>query len=595
MKVLRGLRFFFAFGWKSDKRYILYNVVAQICTCTLPLILAVLPKYILDELTQGKDLQRIAMYVLLLLGSTLLSTSVAHICRLKAFTLRIKVCYDFNLFMHKRLADADLVCMEDPGFLELKERANKFLYGDWNGFSSLLDSALDIVGQIITIGGIVCIVFTLNPWLVVLLVILVLVNAKVDAWAAENDVKLGAEQVTWERRWSYFGELFEDVQYGKEIRINDLSGWLLQHEVSFGKKVLEFYRRRNRFGMQSGLIGAGLTFVQQGIAYVYVVMGYLHGSISIGDFSMYISVMTTFSSAMRRLMKSVVDIKAFNVYFDAMDEYLHISNRMQASGSVLLKESPQIIEFRHVSYRYPGQEKYALRDISITIQAGEKLAIVGENGAGKTTFIKLLCRLYEPTEGEILLNGRNIMDYDQASYNAVLSAVFQDHRIFSLSLRDNVTLGREVSDEEIYAVLHKVGLSDFLRAHDNRLDTPLMRDFYEDGVIPSGGESQKITLARAILRNAPIVVLDEPAAALDPRSEHELYLRFNELTQSKMAVYISHRLSSTKFCDCIAVFQNGRIVEVGPHTVLYAQNGPYRELFDFQAQYYLSEEDTTKK
>ena len=331
-----------------------------------------------------------------------------------------------------------------------------------------------------------------------------------------------------------------------------------------------------------------MTFVQQGLAYLYTVISYLRGQITIGDFSMYLSVMTTFSSAMRRLMKSIVDIKAFNVYFDAMDEYLHIPNRMQACGSAVCKDVPRIIEFRNVSYRYPGQDRDALQNINITIKAGEKLAVVGENGAGKTTFIKLLCRLYQPTEGEILLNGRNIMEYDQASYNANLSAVFQDHQIFSLSLRDNVTLGRDVCDDEVYTVLRKVGLGGFLQAQHNNLDVPLMRDFHEDGVIPSGGESQKIALARAILRNAPIVLLDEPAAALDPRAEHELYLRFNELTQSKMAVYISHRLSSTKFCDVIAVFQNGRIVEYGPHPILYEQNGPYRELFDFQAQYYVS-------
>jgi ATP-binding cassette subfamily B protein/ATP-binding cassette subfamily C protein len=249
-----------------------------------------------------------------------------------------------------------------------------------------------------------------------------------------------------------------------------------------------------------------------------------------------------------------------------------------------------VIEFRNVSFRYPNQERYTLKNINITIRGGEKLSIVGENGAGKTTFTKLLARFYRPTEGTIYLNGVDIQDYDYDQYAEMFSVLFQDFALFVMPLRDNITLGRNIGDKEIITALEQSGFKDRLARLEKGLDTPVYKTFDETGFEPSGGEGQKIAMARALLKGAPVVILDEPTAALDPRAEYEMYMRFNEMVHGKTAIFISHRLASVTFCVKVAVFKNGEIVDHGTHDELMKKQGLYHELFTMQAQFYSGEE-----
>ena len=240
-----------------------------------------------------------------------------------------------------------------------------------------------------------------------------------------------------------------------------------------------------------------------------------------------------------------------------------------------------------MSFKYPASEEYALRLVSVKFHVGERLAVVGLNGSGKTTFIKLLCRLYDPTEGEILLNGIDIKKYDYDEYMSIFSVVFQDFKLFSFSLGQNVAASVKYDRERVKACLEKAGFGARLQEMPEGLDTCLYKDFEERGVEISGGEAQKIALARALYKDAPFIVLDEPTAALDPVAEYEVYFKFNEIVGNKTAIYISHRLSSCRFCDEIAVFDNGKIVQQGNHEELIAdENGKYHELWYAQAQYY---------
>ena len=245
------------------------------------------------------------------------------------------------------------------------------------------------------------------------------------------------------------------------------------------------------------------------------------------------------------------------------------------------------MEFRDVSFRYPGTEAYALRHVNVKFKIGEKLAVVGRNGSGKTTFIKLMCRLYDPTEGEILLNGVNIKKYDYDEYMRIFSVVFQDFKLFSFSLGENVAAGMDCNDNRVEETLKQAGFGQRLAAMPEGIRTALYQDFDQNGVEISGGEAQKIALARALYKNAPFVILDEPTAALDPVAEYDIYTRFNEMVGDKTAIYISHRLSSCRFCDTIAVFENGQIVQCGSHEKLVSdKNGAYYALWNAQAQYY---------
>lgn len=583
--MFEGLWFFVKFGWKSDKRYIIYNVAYQFLNSLIPLVTVAVPKLIIDELMGFRRMKLLTLYVAVLVGYNLFAGIGSNFFLRQGFTLRCKVAADFGLMMHKKLADADFENLEDPGFLDLKEKANKFLYGDWHGFSYVLDSAMGIIGKSFTLAGIAAIIATMNGWMVLLFTVLVAMSSAMDAWAKGKEMKLSLEQARIERRWYYFSEVFEKVSYGKEIRINSLGGWLLSHEKAYVKQAIEYYRRRNGFYIKSGAFDTLTCALQQILTYAYLIYKVLAGAITIGDFTMYAGAVATFSGAMKSVMTSIVEVKAYGIYYEAMRDYINVPSRLRA-GYNAAPEGGHRIEFKDVSFRYAGQTDFALRNINIVLEPGEKLSVVGENGAGKTTFVKLLTRLYNPTEGEILLDGVNIRDLDYESYMSLLSAVFQDYKLFSLSLRDNVSLSLKPDDGKIKSILSRVGLGEKIEHLPGGIDTNIYKDFDESGFEPSGGEGQRIALARALYKDAPIVILDEPTAALDPRAEFEIYQHFNELVKNKTAVYISHRLSSARFCDKIAVFQKGRIVEYGPHEELLKLNGVYRDLYDIQAQYY---------
>lgn len=553
----------------------------------IPIVSMVIPKYILDELVGQKRLKILAVYIGILLGYLLIAGSLSSWLSLQGFTLRVKVSADWGLFMHSKLAEADFENLESPQFLNIKEKADKFLYGDFHGFSYIFDSALNVMGQLITLAGILSIISTLNLWIVLLSISLVLVSSYAESIAKKKDMALSLEMVDVERGWNYYSDLFENFKYGKEIRINSLGKWLFGKEKEYAYSAVEHYRRRNNFHVKSGVFSSLMTFVQQVTAYIYLVAKVVHGNLTIGGFTLYISAITSFADAMRNVMSGFVEIRSYGMYYDAVAEYIDIPKKLREHGNEHLTLRPYDIRFENVSFRYQGQTEYALKNVCLSIHAGEKLSIVGENGAGKTTLIKLLTRLYEPTDGRILLNGKDIRNYAYDEYMSLFSAVFQDYQLFAMPLYENVSLAKCGERKDIEKILREVGLSARLDSLRNGPDTHVYKIFDENGFEPSGGEGQKIAIARAIYKNAPIVILDEPTAALDPRAEYEIYQHFDELVHGKTALYISHRLSSARFCNRIIVLKDGHIIENGTHDELFAiNNGVYHELYQMQAQFY---------
>jgi len=270
-------------------------------------------------------------------------------------------------------------------------------------------------------------------------------------------------------------------------------------------------------------------------------------------------------------------------------EYFDIPNDMYQGSLAVEKRSDKKydIEFRNVSFKYAGSENYALKNVNLTFKVGERLAVVGMNGSGKTTFIKLMCRLYDPTEGEIYMNDFNVRKYDYRQYLDLFSVVFQDYSLLALPLGNNVSSAASWDGEKAERCLQEVGFGERYAEMAKGLETPIYKNFDDEGVNVSGGEAQKIALARALYKDAPFIILDEPTAALDPIAEAEIYSKFDEIVGDKTAIYISHRLSSCRFCDKIAVFDNGEIVQVGSHEELLAdENGKYHELWTAQSQYY---------
>lgn len=381
-----------------------------------------------------------------------------------------------------------------------------------------------------------------------------------------------------------------DYGAGMEIRLYGMEKFISE---SFKRTLQLNGTEQIRKTNKQALCSIPRVIAQKGLefgAYAAMIAGALAGEVSVGSIARYVACLMMLIQAIGDLVTTAQLAIENHYYLRRYFSYFDIPNNMyQGSLTVEKRDDNEYdIEFRDVSFRYPNTDCYALRHINLKFRIGEKLAIVGMNGSGKTTFIKLLCRLYDPTEGEILLNGVNIRKYDYDEYMSIFSVVFQDFRLFSFQLGQVVASGDAFDPARAKECLEKANFGDRLRSLPDGLRTYLYKNYDEHGVEVSGGEAQKIALARALYKDAPFILLDEPTAALDPVSEYEVYSNFNAISGDKTAVYISHRLASCRFCDKIAVFNDGRVVQTGTHEQLLAdENGKYAELWNAQAQYYV--------
>ena len=351
---------------------------------------------------------------------------------------------------------------------------------------------------------------------------------------------------------------------------------------SFGRAA------RGPMGLVSAL-AVSISAVTTGFIYVFTCLKAWAGAFDVGSVTQYVGAATALAGSVYALLEAYGDMKANTEHLATTFRYLDMPNAMYQGSLTTEKRADRNyqVEFRNVSFKYPGSESWALRNVSMKFRVGKRLAIVGENGSGKTTFIKLLCRLYDPQEGEILLNGIDIRKYRYDDYMNIFSIVFQDFQLISQSLGSNVAGSMRYDPQRVEKALTDAGFGSRLKTLPKGLETQLYKDYSGDGVEVSGGEAQKIAIARALYKNAPFIILDEPTAALDPMAEAEIYAKFNEISGDKTAIYISHRLSSCKFCDEILVFHQGAIVQQGTHEALLSRkDGKYAQLWNAQAQYY---------
>jgi ATP-binding cassette subfamily B protein/ATP-binding cassette subfamily C protein len=591
-KLFAGIVFLFQVFWKYQRRALLYLALFCLISGVLPFAAIIIPKFILDELLSTRNVPTIVTLISVLLGCTFFGNSLLNILNTKFTIGRIRCSQFFFASLFFDMYESDLEHVESASFLDLYGRSIKFLNpDDGSGFGGVLRKVTTIISQAITLAGIIAVISILNPLVVLVFVALTLVNAAFNSRVKKLNIQYHLESAELDRRCGYTESLFYDRRFAKEIRVNTLGQWFTNIAESFFERFMKYHTKTNYNNLNSQLFSNAASLIQQGIAYAYLVYSVLNGRFGIGSFTMYLAAIASFSGAMFSLMNSVVDIRRFSDYYDALELFTNVPKR-QREGKLRPAGAgtPPVFEFKNVSFKYPGQDAYTLRNINVTLNAGEKVSVVGENGAGKTTFTKLLMRLYRPTEGRILLNGVDINDYDFDEYEGLFSVVFQDFALYSMPLRDNVANGRKIEDERVRDALERSGFGERLRALEKGLDTAVYKDMDASGFEPSGGEGQKIAMARALLKDGRVVILDEPTAALDPRAEYEIYMNFNGMVRGKTAVFISHRLASVKFCDRTLVFKNGEIAESGTHEELMAKRGLYHELFTMQAQFYEREQ-----
>lgn len=386
----------------------------------------------------------------------------------------------------------------------------------------------------------------------------------------------------------YLQRVMESPATAKDIRIFGLTPWLKELRQKAYTAYDQLFVNRDRLAFWTAVIDLLLAFLRNGIAYLYLIHLLLTTGMPVSEFLLYFTAFSGFSEWVTGILNNYDALRKEALELSAVLEYLDLPEPFRFSeGTRVPIASSYELQMEHVSFRYPGSDQNIISDMSLTIHPGEKLAIVGLNGAGKTTLVRLLCGLYDPDEGRIMLNRQDIRQFDRREYYKLFSAVFQDFSMPDLTVAETVAQDYENIDlEKVNACIEKAGLTKTVQQLPKGLDTHLGKEIFLDGVRLSGGQTQRMMLARALYKDGPILILDEPTAALDPLAENDIYMKYNQMTSGKTSVFISHRLASTRFCDRILFLENGHIQEEGTHEQLLAQNGGYAKLFEVQARYY---------
>ena len=592
--IKRTLKFMASVAWKERPSLFVVYAILFVAQLIQKAQIVILPKFLIDELMlivggapAENHLRNVVLYVALICGSNLLANIMSNV----AYQWRSVLEEWFNEYFEVRLAEhtmqMDFEYTEDPDALDQLNRAKEGISWYSGGVVGVLNSVYTLIGNITVLLGVSTIILITCPLLlpvqIIGLVLISMFNAKNNKIEIESYKDLAGIN----RIFGYFLFQLADFSYGKEIRLYDSAEMMLKKTDVESRKMAGVWTTMAEKQCKNAWAMDVVNAARDGISYFYIGLLALLKKITVGDFSMCITSASELYRGMLGVVQGCQDIAKRCVYAHQFIKLLEYPVALEKGDKKVTGEK-HVIEFSHVSFKYPRSEQYVLKDINLKITSGEHLSVVGLNGAGKTTFIKLLCRLYDVTEGEILIDGVNIKEYSEEEYRKLFAVVFQDFQLFAFSLRDNIALGDIANEDEVNRVLELSGFYEDAQKLPQGLDTMLYKSFDEKGTELSGGQQQKTAIARALYKNAPIVILDEPTAALDPVAEYDIYRSFDTLVGGKTAIYISHRLSSCKFCDKIAVFAENTIKEYGTHDELVdKKNGIYAELFAAQAQYYV--------
>ncbi|GKX65209.1 ABC transporter ATP-binding protein [Inconstantimicrobium mannanitabidum] len=572
-----------------SKSYIYLSILSCIINAVIPLINIIMPKFIIDELMNRKRIETLILLVAILVCGNFILNLVSRWLYAVLEIKNIEIYNGFDLLIGKKVMNMDFEKIEDSEVLNLKEQAI-YQIKNQNVIERMISEGMKVFTNIITIIGLIAVIATLDLYIVLFIICIVVANSLM--YKKNQEVRFGIYKVLipLNRIVEYFDGVINDFSSGKDIRLYNMSPLIMKKYEECSKESLnEFNKMYKTIWKYNGFNKINLQ-IQMAVVYAYMTYKVFTKAIGIGSFTMYVSSVINFSTTMSDFSSTVIFLRQMCKLLEPYMEFEQIKSK-NIEGTKKIDDVKKFnIEFKNVYFKYPRSKEYTLKNVSIDIKDGEKLSVVGLNGAGKTTFIKLVTRLYEPTEGEILLNGINIKEYDYDEYMKLLAVVFQDFKLMAFSIKENIALNdyETSKDEDIEKALNEVGLEDYISKLPKGINTHIYKTFEEDGIEFSGGQSQKLAISRAVYKAAPIVVLDEPTAALDPIAEFEIYSRFNELIGEKTAIYISHRLSSCRFCDRIAVFHNGEIIQHGTHDELIKEQGSqYEKMYMTQAQYYV--------
>ncbi len=575
---------------RLDARFVFFIFAVVPVAVVTPLFTSLFSKTVIDEIGAGKSFEELAVTVTVFIGGLFILTVLRQFIDTRCQARRY---YPTSVYQNEmdrfQEYEMDFEGSEKQSFKEI----SGYAWGDACQGNCAMEYLWEDVSNALTnLFGIV----TFASFLVVLNPVIFLVTAVTSAltylttsWQPKYFEKHKKEWEKEERKKNYLQGLSDDFSNAKDIKLYGMEGWINKMMRDYQAYLLMWNKRCSLRGFLASALAGVMTLVQNGVVYAVLIGMLLAGEISVGDFVFFFGLAGSIAGYLQGI---ITDIAKLGVRADKIayyrDFFGYENHFNHKEGSALPKEAVKI-ELKDVWYKYEGAEDYTLKGVNLTIDAGESLALVGINGAGKTTLVKLICGMYVPAKGEILVNGRPISDYNIEEYYSMISAVFQEIRAVAFTIFEfvaSVDMERATAREDAVAAMKAAGIWEKIESLPNGMDTHLQKGIYEDGVDLSGGELQKLVLARAIYKDGSILVLDEPTAALDPIAENNLYLKYRELTKGKTSVYISHRFASTRFCDRIVLLGDGVVQESGSHDELMKLDGQYAYMFGVQSKYY---------
>lgn len=569
---------------KWDKKSLKFFFLWVPALVLQPLVTAYIPKAMIDAIDNGVTVGNmtviVALLSLLLTLTIWLDPFMKELVRGGARIVRMR----YAVMAFRKTLTTDYVNIESFEGREKQKRAEAFYNARFSSGADFVEQCAHFLVCVIGVIASSVLLYKVNYFMILLILLTCVCEFFLLKFLKTKQSETTDNYSKLSGKFEYFYKLSKNAEASKDIKLYGFSDYLIKTAADF---IYQIERINAKYTKQSAAISgvrALLNLVRELVAYAYLTYLVLKNRLSVSDFIFCFGIITGFSNWIMNLVFSFMEISRCctdcALYREFVEESVSGSKPEVDFGEV------RSIEFSNVFFTYPASDTETIRNMSFKVNKGENIAIVGENGAGKTTAIKLLCGLYYPSKGDILINGRSSREFSSDSYFDLFSAVFQDYCFMPMTIAENITAEQAYDKERLFAAFDKAGITDKINSLSEKENTLMVKDVYKNAADFSGGEKQKLLLAKAVYKNAPVLILDEPTAALDPISENELYLKYNELTEDKISFFISHRLSSTRFCDRILFIKDGAVAESGTHEELMAKKGAYYRMYQTQSMYY---------
>lgn len=575
--------------WQTERPLVFVGIFTVPLSLGLSALALYTPPAVLAALERWDSFSPIALAIAGLMLAQFICDAANNVISTRISNAEHYVMYNMNFIWIKTLRERDWYHEYDPEVLKSNERADNAVSNNHTAGAHFPMDFANMLAQILNFLLFGTVISMLHPVIILLLALGCLLNAAMGKWERrknweERDVRNAIEKkvncITW--------CVSQDFSYAKDIRLYGMRQFLHDRLDGLFSLSLAEQRKLERRGVLTALVNFLVILLRDGLAYVFLIAQAVRGNVDASSFVLYFSAITSLSGVMGNILGSVNRILDGAAQVSDLREAMEVKDRLNRGPGIPIPKGPFAIEFRNVSYKYPQGDKKVLDNISFRIEPGEKIALVGLNGAGKTTLVRLICGMILPDEGEILLDGHTLYEYNRDEMYSLFGIVPQQFHLLPASIAQNIAAAEEaeIDRDRVDRCVELAGLKEKLASLPRGMDTPLNRKLYEDGVELSGGETQKLLLARLLYKDPPCIILDEPTAALDPIAEDRMYRDYNKISERATSIFISHRLASTRFCDRIFLLDGARFAEEGAHDELMAAGGRYKELFEVQSKYY---------